>query len=122
MKCTRRAVRSIGIIILLIAQVFQPFTAKAQSLSVVKGIVHGDNNLPLVNASVIIRNNKTNFTTGAKTDSAGVFTVQVPAGGPYEFKISNVGYEQQTLSGYNLKEGTMFQLDVPMKLTAGTLD
>lgn len=122
MKCTLRAVRSIGIIILIIAQVFQPFAAKAQSLSVVKGIVHGDNNLPLVNASVIIRNNKTNFTTGAKTDSAGVFTVQVPAGGPYEFRISNVGYEQQTLSGYNLKEGTMFQLDVPMKLTAGTLD
>jgi TonB-linked SusC/RagA family outer membrane protein len=122
MKCTLPAVRSIGIIILVIAQVFQPFAAKAQSLSVVKGIVHGDNNLPLVDASVIIRNNKTNFTTGVKTDSAGVFTVKVPAGGPYEFRISNVGYEQQTLSGYNLKEGTMFQLDVPMKLTAGTLD
>jgi len=87
--------------ILFLMQILLPFFGKAQgTTSIVKGIVHGDNNQPLVGASIVIRNNKTKFTSGASTDSAGVFTARVPAGGPYMFSFSNVGYEPQTLSGY----------------------
>lgn len=104
-------------------QIFRPSAARAQETnSTVKGIVHGPGNEPLAGASVVVRNKKTNFTSGTKTDSTGIFTSRVPAGGPYTFSVTMVGYEPQTLSGYNLKEGTVFSLDVEMKALAGNLD
>ncbi|MEJ7830325.1 MAG: TonB-dependent receptor, partial [Segetibacter sp.] len=57
-----------------------------------------------------------------KTDSAGVFAARVPSGGPYTFSFSMVGYEPQTLSGYNIKEGATFTLVVDMKSTAANLE
>lgn len=109
--------------LLFLPQVIYPFLAQAQSnSSTVKGLVHAENNQPIVGASVIIRNRQTNFTLGTKTDTAGIFTANVVAGGPYEFAFSSVGYESQTLSGYNLKEGVIFTLDVSMKATVGALD
>src|SRR4051812_35745087 len=91
--------------LLFLTQVSLPLSAKAQEpTSTVKGIVHGAKKEPLTGVSVIIRNSKTNFTTGTNTDSAGVFTfLSVPAGGPYSFSFSIVGYEPQTLSGYTIK-------------------
>ena len=110
-------------IFLLCVQVFRPFSSQAQeNLPVIKGIVHSENNQPLIGASVIIRNQQTNFTTGTKTDTLGVFTARVPAGGPYRFAVSSVGYEPQTLSGYNLKEGTTFNIDISMKLTVNSFE
>lgn len=111
------------LLILFLMQVLLPFFSSAQETAgLVKGIVHGDNNQPLIGASVTIRNTKTKFTSGASTDSTGVFTARVPAGGPYSFSFSMVGYEPHTLSGYTLKEGTTFTLDVAMKATAAALD
>lgn len=111
--------------LLFLVLVSQPFAAAAQEItSLVKGIVHGADNEPLVGVSVIIRNAKTNFTSGTKTDTAGVFTfAHVPSGGTYNFSFSMVGYEAQTLSGYTLKEGSTFSLSVSMKASAAsTLD
>ncbi|HZG25455.1 MAG TPA: TonB-dependent receptor [Chitinophagaceae bacterium] len=100
-----------------------PFTSKAQrSTSIVKGVVHSETNQPLMDASVVVRNSQTNFSSGTKTDSAGVFTISVPAGGPYTFTASSVGYETTTLSGYNLKDGTTFTLDMQMKSSSASLD
>lgn len=122
MKCKLPQCRASLIALLILMQVLQFFSVKAQdNLSVVKGIVHTETNQPLINASVLIRNSQTNFTSGTKTDTAGVFTFRVPAGGPYGFTITNIGYESQTLSGYNLKEGTTFTLDVSMKAITGSL-
>lgn len=108
--------------ILFLMLVLLPFFTKAQeTTSLVKGIVHGNDNQPLPGVSVVIRNIKTKFTSGASTDSAGVFTARVPAG-TYSFSFTSVGYEAQTLSGYTLKEATIFTLDVPMKANAATLE
>lgn len=107
-----------GLIIslLLLTQFLSPSKVNAQgNVSKVKGIIHGENNQPLVGATVLIKNAQTNFATGTKSDSAGVFTASVPAGGPYTFIFSNVGYESLTFSGYNLKAGTTFTLDVELK-------
>ncbi|MEI6950531.1 TonB-dependent receptor [Paraflavisolibacter sp. H34] len=102
---------------------FSPFTARAQETpTLVKGIVHGAANEPLVGVSVIIRNNKTNFTTGTKTDTAGIFSSRVSPGGPYSFSFSMVGYQPQTLSGHTVKEGSTFSLLVEMKPSAASLD
>src|SRR5438128_84122 len=114
--------RAVLLALLFLTQILPPNSAKAQeNASLVKGIVHGANSEPLVGASIIIRNHTTNFTSGTKTDASGIFTFRVPAGGPYSFSVTMVGYEPQNLSGYALKEGTTFSLVVDMKASAGAL-
>jgi TonB-linked SusC/RagA family outer membrane protein len=109
--------------LLFLIQVFHSFSVNAQeTTSTVKGIVKGTNSDPLTGTTVIIRNAKSNFTIGARTDTSGVFTSRVPSGGPYSFSFTMVGYEPQTLSGYTIKEGTTFSLSVEMKSSATSLD
>ncbi len=94
-----------------------------ETTSLVKGIVQTDNDAPLTGVSVFIRNTKNNFTAGASTDSSGIFTFsRVPSGGPYSFTFSAVGYETQTLAGYNIKNDITLSLVVKMKASAATLD
>ncbi len=106
MKCMLLQLKAYLIALLFLS--LQPSETRAQESSIIKGIVNGANSQHLTDVSVIIRNNKTNFTSGTKTDGAGVFTARVPSGGPYTFSFSMVGYEPQTLSGYNIKEGARF--------------
>src|SRR4051794_40782290 len=99
MKCKLLKFRASVIALLLLSYQLQPSLLHAQeNTGLIKGIVQGANNQPLVDVSVIIRNNKTHFTSGTKTDSAGVFISRVTSGGPYSFSFSMVGYEPQTLS------------------------
>ncbi|MGZ3854499.1 MAG: SusC/RagA family TonB-linked outer membrane protein, partial [Flavisolibacter sp.] len=123
MKCKLPLIRASIILLFFLSHLLLPITSKAQeSLCVVNGILHGENGQPLSGASVIIRNAKTNFISGTKSDSSGVFTIHVPAGGPYGFTFSNVGYEPQSLSGYNFKGGATVTLNIAMKATAGSMD
>lgn len=94
---------------------------KTQSL--VKGIVTDNNGAPLPGVSVIIKNTKTNFTAGTSTDTTGTFTfTRVSNGGPYSFTFSIVGYENQLLSGYNIKEDITLSPIIKMTSTAASLD
>jgi TonB-linked SusC/RagA family outer membrane protein len=94
-----------------------------EKISLVKGVVQNDNNEPLGGVSVILRNIKTNFTLGTSTDSSGIFNfLRVPAGGPYSFTFSTVGFETQSLSGYNIKDDITLSLRVKMKSTVASLD
>lgn len=92
--------------------------------SVVKGIVQNNNNELISGVSVIVRNTKNNFTSGTTSDSSGAFTFsRIPAGGPYSFTFSAVGYETQTMAGYNIREGAILALMVNLKSSAAsTLD
>lgn len=91
--------------------------------SLVKGIVTNNDGQPLAGVSVIVKNAKNNFTTGTSTDTSGIFTFsRVSPGGPYSFTFSNVGYETQTLSGYNIKEDASLSLAIKLKELSGTLD
>lgn len=93
------------------------------STNVVKGVVQNNNNEPLPGVSVVIRNLKTNFTSGTSTDILGGFTFsRISSGGPYSFTFSTVGYESQTLSGYHIKEDNSLSLQVTMKSTMASLD
>ncbi|HTE12304.1 MAG TPA: TonB-dependent receptor plug domain-containing protein, partial [Chitinophagaceae bacterium] len=93
-----------------------------QSHVAVNGVVQSvNNNEPLPGISVIVRNTKTNFTSGTTTDSTGAFTFsRIPAGGPYSFTFSGIGYESQTLGGYNIKENASLSLLVKIKQSAAT--
>lgn len=126
MKCTYHSVpiRFVYTVLLFFfIQLLHPCIGWAQvSSSSIKGIVHNENNQPILGASVIIRNDKTKFTSGTNTDSSGMFSMRVPSGGPYTFTITGVGLEAKSLSGYNLKEGTILNLDVQMKGTSTALE
>lgn len=100
------------------------FNLSAQSkASLVKGVIQNTNNEPIAGVTVIVRNTKTNFTSGTSTDSAGVFTFsKINSGGPYSFTFTNVGYESQTLAGYNIKEDITLSLIVKMTSAIASLD
>src|SRR5688500_1085593 len=81
----------------------------------IKGSVEKSNGEPISGVSVVIRNIKTNFSSGTTTDSAGIFTFsRIPAGGPYSFTFTSIGYLTQSLSGYNIKEDFTLSLVVKM--------
>ena len=91
--------------------------------SLVKGIVTDNSGSPLPGVSVVIRNAKTNFTAGTSTDTSGLFTFsRVSSGGPYSFTFSAIGFETQTLSGYNIKDNITLSLAMKMKQTVANLD
>jgi TonB-linked SusC/RagA family outer membrane protein len=91
--------------------------------SLVKGIVQNSNGDPLPGVSVIIKNTVNHFSSGASTDSAGVFTFSsIPAGGPYSFTFSMVGFQNQTLGGYHIKNDITLSLVVKLKELPGSLD
>jgi TonB-linked SusC/RagA family outer membrane protein len=109
---------------LLLCFIFHSPVLAQQETSLVKGVVQSDNGEPVAGVSVIIRNAKTNFTSGTSTDSSGVFTFsRVTPGGPYSFTFSTVGYETETLSGYNIKPNITLSLLVNLKnINAMALD
>ncbi|MGZ5135911.1 MAG: TonB-dependent receptor plug domain-containing protein, partial [Flavitalea sp.] len=109
------------VFILSIINVSQLFSQEKQSL--VKGFVANNKSEPISGVSVIVRNNKTNFTSGTSTDSAGLFAfTRMPSGGPYTFTFTAVGFEEQTLSGYNIKDDVTLSLVVKMKSTSEALN
>lgn len=96
----------------------------AQSvINVVKGNVQSNNNEPLPGVSVVIKNSKTNYTSGTSTDSSGNFSFpRIASGGSYSFTFSTVGYEPQTLSGYTVRDDKELSLSVIMKSDVASLD
>jgi hypothetical protein len=95
----------------------------AQAARIVKGIVLNNNSEPVAGVSVIIKNTKTNFTSGTSTDSSGVFTFSnLPSAGPYSFTFSIIGYESQKLAGYSIKDDAALSLKVVLKGSMATLD
>lgn len=107
---------------LLLFLVFPAISAQAQT-SQVKGIVQNNNNEPIPGVTVILRNTKTNFTSGTSTDSSGVFTFsRISSGGPYSFTFSNVGFETQTISGYNVKDDITLSVVVRLVPSMASLD
>ena len=124
MKFNHFKFRGTAVVLFLLIFILYSSLANAQErTSLVKGIVQSNSNEPLPDVSVIIRNTKTNFTSGTSTDSSGIFTFsRISSGGPYIFTFSAIGYEDQVLSGYNIKEGITLSVVVKLKSTMATLD
>ncbi|RFM36810.1 SusC/RagA family TonB-linked outer membrane protein [Chitinophaga silvisoli] len=95
--------------LLLIAQ---PNQGRSDVTGIVKSEQTGE---ALWGVSVTVKNAANNFTASVQTDSTGLFTFsRLPAGPGYTFTFSFIGYEPQTLSGYNLKGGADFSLRVDL--------
>lgn len=96
--------------------------AIAQQSSNVSGVVRNEKGDPLTGATIVVKNAKTSFTANAISDSLGVFSFKnLPAGGPYSFSVSAVGYEQQSLGGYQLKPDASVLLTLKLNSQAGNL-
>jgi hypothetical protein len=110
-------------VLILLISIFTVPDLKARGQgSLVKGVVHNLNNEPLSGVSVVIRNAKTNFTTGTTTDSSGNFSFSgLTSGGPYKLTFSKVGFEKQTMGGYTIKPDATLSLVVKMKNIIGIL-
>jgi outer membrane receptor protein involved in Fe transport len=100
--------------------------ANAQDVNVIneiKGQVNDESGQPITYASVSAKNQSTGKTATTQTDSLGIFTYHnLPAGGPYTFVVSHVGFQTQTLSGYNLKTDADISLLIKLKAVENGLN
>jgi outer membrane receptor protein involved in Fe transport len=97
--------------------------ANAQNFNEIKGQVNDENGQPITYASVVARNQSTGTATTTQTDSLGIFTYHnLPAGGPYSFVVSHVGFQTQTLSGYNIKADADISLLIKLKAVENGLN
>ena len=94
----------IPFVLLLLLGFHIHLTANAQSANEIRGQVNDETGQPIAYASVMARNQSTGANATTQTDSLGIFTYRnLPAGGPYSFTVSHVGFQTQTLSGYTIK-------------------
>ncbi|WP_162618711.1 SusC/RagA family TonB-linked outer membrane protein [Pedobacter yulinensis] len=100
---------------LVIFHLLLAHTAAAQNTATVKGLVTDERNSPIPGVSVLAKNLNGGTAVSTQTDTAGVFQFRALAAGPYSFVLSYIGYETQTLSGYNLKAGEIISLTAKLK-------
>ncbi|MBA4167244.1 MAG: carboxypeptidase regulatory-like domain-containing protein, partial [Chitinophagaceae bacterium] len=124
MKFTYKGRRPVGLLSLLMIFFLSPLIMySAPPGSTVTGIVRNEKDEALVHVSVTATNPQTHFSAGVQTDSNGVFRFSdLPAAGNYIFTVSYVGYEDQELSGYNLKEGGVVSIIVKLRRVNAVLD
>jgi len=89
----------------------------------IKGIVRSESGNGLPNVSVLLKNEKNNFSAATQTDSVGVFNFTSLTPGPdYSMTFSSVGYEPQTIRNYALKPDGSLSMVVKLKEVAKSLD
>ena len=97
--------------------------ANAQNINQIKGQVNDESGQPVTYATVLARNQSTGTATTTQTDSLGIFTYHnLPAGGPYSFVVSHVGFQTQTLSGYEIKTDADISLLIKLKAVENGLN
>jgi catecholate siderophore receptor len=109
-------IRKIPLILLLAVCCHIQLISNAQNVNEIKGQVNDESGQPVAYASVLAKNHSAGTTTTTQTDSLGIFTYHnLPAGGPYSFIVSHVGFQTQTLSGYDIKTDANISLLIKLK-------
>lgn len=89
----------------------------------VKGAVQDELGKFLSNASVKAENTATGRSYETSTSSKGVFSFRdFPEGGPYRFIVSSMGYQADTLSGYQIKNGQQIALSVRLQVLENAIE
>lgn len=90
--------------------------------SEITGIVKDETGQPLLGASVLLLNVKTNEKKGIMVNSEGQFSIKgLSANVPYNISASYIGYETKTISNYILKPGEQATLLIQLNPTANNL-
>ncbi|MGF7025184.1 MULTISPECIES: carboxypeptidase-like regulatory domain-containing protein [Sphingobacterium] len=86
------------------------------------GKITDENNKGVHGASIEVRNESTGFTTKTSTNANGDFNFkELPLGGPYTVKVTYIGYGEQVRSGFNLNQGDIVRLTIPIQNTSNVL-
>jgi len=113
--------RTLTWVLLLFACSLQVMAQPATNIAT--GIIKNDKGEPLEGVTVRLDNASNGFKGAAATNSKGIFSIgKVPAGSDYRFIISSIGYDNDTLSGYEMKEGGRISLSVIMQNKNSALD
>ncbi|WP_243732536.1 SusC/RagA family TonB-linked outer membrane protein [Pedobacter metabolipauper] len=87
----------------------------AQELPV-KGLVQDASGQPLPGVSIKAEHQQTRKTFNAMSNSEGLFSFSnIPAGGPYRFIFSFIGFQTDTLSNYTVRAGQQIALNIKLK-------
>jgi catecholate siderophore receptor len=109
--------------LLLFLALFFIRTINAQSFNEIKGQVYDERGQPVTYASVTAKSQSSSTVSTTQTDSLGIFTYHnLPAGGPYSFVVSHVGYQTQTISGYDIKADANISLLIKLKAVENGLN
>jgi TonB-linked SusC/RagA family outer membrane protein len=86
-----------------------------QTNASVAGVVQDENGKPVAGASVLAKNTTTGFSAGVVTNNSGHYEFKnLPAGGPYSFTFSYVGYADTTMSNYQLSANQPVTIDAQL--------
>ncbi|HVU95371.1 MAG TPA: SusC/RagA family TonB-linked outer membrane protein [Puia sp.] len=95
----------------------------ATPANIATGIIRDENDVELPGAVVRLQNDANGFDHSASTDRRGIFTFRnVPAAAGYRFVISYINHDNDTLSGYEMKEGGRISLSITLHSKQSTLD
>lgn len=90
--------------------------------SEITGIVKDETGQPLLGASVLLLNTKTNEKKGIMVNSEGQFSIKgLSANVPYSISASYIGYETKTISNYILKPGEQATLLIQLNPSSNNL-
>ncbi len=106
------------ILLFLCAMVFAQFSSFGQgsTSSRIRGFVTDQDGSPLPGATVLAVHTPTGFEYGTVTNVEGLFTLNnVNVGGPYEVKITFIGFAERTLSDIYLSLGQTKDLDIELE-------
>lgn len=102
---------------------FSTILIAQQPRAEITGIVRNESGNSLAHVTVLLKNDKINFTASTQTDSVGVFNFSnLPAGADYSLTFSTVGYESQTIRNYALKTVGNFSIVVKLKEHIQSMD
>lgn len=80
------------------------------------GIIKSNNNEILSHVMVRVENADNTVLANAVTNDKGIFTfAKLPAGGPYRFIFTHIGYTTDTLKGYTINDSSKLSLSVVLK-------
>jgi len=80
------------------------------------GIIKSNNNEILSHVMVRVENADNTVLANTVTNEKGIFTfAKLPAGGPYRFIFTHIGYTTDTLKGYTITDSSKLSLSVVLK-------
>ena len=93
-----------------------------ETTSTLNGVVSDDKGTPVSGASILVRYEPTNYSTGSQTNSKGIFIIpNLKPGGPYTIVISFVGFQEEKLDNINLQLGNNPDINIVLKTNNKTM-
>ncbi|MGH2622449.1 MAG: carboxypeptidase regulatory-like domain-containing protein, partial [Sphingobacterium sp.] len=100
------------------------YSALAQGTQAsIRGTISNESNTPVGGVTVRVKNGSTGFTTTGVTNEQGTYDIkQLPLGGPYTVTATHMQDGNGTITGLNLNQGDVAQVNIQLLPVAQSLD